>query len=97
MEHSRHRRRIRISTLMLLVIIAALSSALLVDRWKRHQEEQRLNAELERAVAQAEQARASEMLARANAAQAQAVSNAMGRRPDSSRESRDRTNEQTGR
>ncbi len=97
MEHSRHRWRIRTSTLMLLVVIAALSSALLVERWKMQQEQQRLNAELKRTVALADQARLSEMLARANAAHAQAVSNAMGRGQETSGESRDRTNEQTGR
>ena len=45
MERDRPRWRIRISTLMLLVIIAALASALVVERWKRTVEAQRALAD----------------------------------------------------
>lgn len=58
MDHQRPRWRIRISTLMLLVIIAALSLALVVERWKKHREEQRLIASLEQALAEARQVEA---------------------------------------
>jgi hypothetical protein len=58
MEHDPPRWRIRISTLMLLVIIAALSLALIVERWKKHLDEQRSIASLERANALTRQAQA---------------------------------------
>jgi type II secretory pathway pseudopilin PulG len=58
MERDRPRWRIRISTLMLLVIIAALASALVVERWKRTVEEQRALAVAERALAEALRAEA---------------------------------------
>jgi hypothetical protein len=58
MERDRPRWRFRISTLMLLVVILALVSTLVVDRWKRLQNEQQLAASLQQALAQAEQARA---------------------------------------
>ena len=53
MEHDRPRRRIRISTLMLLIIIAALAMALVSERWIRAVEARRLAAEADRAVAEA--------------------------------------------
>jgi hypothetical protein len=68
MERDRPRWRIRISTLMLLVIIAALASALVVERWKRTVEAQRALADARRAEAEARRA-----LAQSRWAQAQAV------------------------
>jgi type VI protein secretion system component VasK len=67
MDHQRPGWRIRISTLMLLVIIAAVFLTLAVERWKWRREEQRLIASQERALAQAQQAEA-----RAQQAQVQA-------------------------
>ena len=42
--------RIRLSTLMLLVIILALILTLVADRWKREQERRRLEASREKAL-----------------------------------------------
>jgi len=53
MEHDRPRWRIRISTLMLLIIIAALAMALVSERWNRAVEARRLAAEADRAAAAA--------------------------------------------
>jgi hypothetical protein len=58
MEHDRPRWRFRNSTLMLLVVILAFVLNLVVDRWKRLQKEQQLEASLQQAVGQAEQVRA---------------------------------------
>ena len=71
MERDRPRWRIRISTLMLLVIIAALASALVVERWKRTVEAQQALVVAEMAEAEARQA-----LAQSLRAQAQAVAQA---------------------
>jgi hypothetical protein len=68
MEKDHRRWRFRISTLMLLVIIAALATTLVVDRWKRRQEEQRLVASLERALAEARLAEARSLQAQARKA-----------------------------
>jgi hypothetical protein len=57
-EHNPPRWGFRISTLMLLTIIAALSLALVVERWQKHLEEHRMIASLERANAQARQSEA---------------------------------------
>jgi hypothetical protein len=84
MEHDRPRWRFRISTLMLVVIILALASALFVERLNRQQEERRRMAELERVLAEAEQARAS-------AAQAQARFDALARGQAISKQSPGRT------
>ena len=54
MEHDRPRWRIRISTLMLLIIIAALAMTLVSERWKRAVEARRVEeAALDRALAEA--------------------------------------------
>ena len=58
MERDRPRWRFRISTLMLLVVILGLVLTLVVDRWKRLQNEQQLAASLQQALGQAEQVRA---------------------------------------
>jgi hypothetical protein len=71
MERDRPRWRIRISTLMLLVIIAALASALVVERWKGTAEAQRALVYARRAEAEARRA-----LAQAEQAQVQAVAQA---------------------
>jgi hypothetical protein len=64
MEHQRPRWRFRISTLMLLVVIAALASALVIEHRKRQlseelalANEQMARAEAQRALAIAQQAR----------------------------------------
>jgi hypothetical protein len=58
MERDRPRWRVRLSTLMLLVIILALALTLVSERWKREHELRRLDAEQQRAVAQAQARRA---------------------------------------
>ena len=58
MEHERPRWRIRISTLMLPVVIAALASALVADRWKRLETAQRAETAARWAVQEAERAQA---------------------------------------
>jgi hypothetical protein len=70
MEKDHRRWRFRISTLMLPVIIAALATTLVVDRWKRRQEEQRLVASLERALAEARLAEARSLQAQTQARKA---------------------------
>ena len=52
------RYRLRLSTLMLLVVIAGLVSYIVVERWHREQEAQQRLAAMQRAMAEAEQARA---------------------------------------
>ena len=52
MEHDGPRWRIRLSTLMLLVVIAALATYIFVERWQRVQEARRLDAERHRAAAE---------------------------------------------
>jgi hypothetical protein len=59
MGHDGPRWRIRLSTLMLLVIILALAMTLVVDRWNREQERRRLQASMERALAESWSAPAS--------------------------------------
>jgi hypothetical protein len=69
MEHDRPRLRIRLSTLMLLVVIAALATYIIVERWQRVQEARRLaeakwalrqaQAQVQRAQAQARRASSS--------------------------------------
>jgi hypothetical protein len=56
MGPDRPRRRIRLSlsNLMLLVVIAALSTYIVVERWQRAQEERRLAAEARAALLRAE-------------------------------------------
>jgi hypothetical protein len=71
MEREGPRWRIRISTLMLLVIIAALASALVAERWNRTVEAQRALAHARTAEAAARRA-----LAQSVRAQAQAVAQA---------------------
>jgi len=51
MGHDRPRWRFRLSTLMLLVVIAALATYIVVERWQRVQEARRLAAEAQRAAA----------------------------------------------
>jgi hypothetical protein len=58
MERDRPRRRFRIGTLMLLVVILALVLPLVFDRWKQQEKEQQLAASLQQALGQAEQVRA---------------------------------------
>jgi hypothetical protein len=58
MDRDPPRWRIRISTLMLLVVIAALVSYIVADRWYREREARRLGAERARPVAEFERARA---------------------------------------
>jgi hypothetical protein len=70
MERERPRWRIRLSTLMLLVIIAALVSALVADRWKRSESAHRAEMEARRAVVEARQAIAAAQQERARAARA---------------------------
>jgi hypothetical protein len=70
MERDRPRWRIRISTLMLLVIIAALASALVVERWKQTVEAQRALADARRAEAVARRALAQSQAQAQAAAQA---------------------------
>jgi hypothetical protein len=70
MEHERPRWRNRLSTLMLLVIIAALASALVADRWKRLESSHRAAMEARRAVVEARQAIAAAQQERAQAARA---------------------------
>ena len=53
MEHDRPRWRIRISTLMLLIIIAALAMTLVSERWKRAVEARRVEEAALRALAEA--------------------------------------------
>jgi hypothetical protein len=77
MKHDRPRWRLRISTLMLLVIIAALASALVVERWKRVGSERRALAEAQRAEAEARLALARALRARAQVAQAKAQAKAV--------------------
>lgn len=67
MERDRPRWRIRISTLMLLVIIAALASALIVERWQRTVEAQRALADARRAEGDARRALAQSLRAEAQA------------------------------
>jgi hypothetical protein len=50
MGHVPPRWRFRLSTLLLLVVIAALATYIIVDRWKREQERRRLEASHQRAV-----------------------------------------------
>jgi cell division protein FtsL len=57
MEQQRRRWRIRLNTLMLLILIAALVSYIVVERWHRQQAAQRQVAEMLRAAAEAEQVR----------------------------------------
>jgi hypothetical protein len=57
MDPDRSRWRIRLSTLMLLVVIAALVSYIAADRWHRRRQAQRL-ADMMRAVAEYERAEA---------------------------------------
>ena len=54
MEHDRPRWRIRLSTLMLLVIIAALSLTLVYERAMRERERRRTEAALREAMQQAQ-------------------------------------------
>jgi type II secretory pathway component PulL len=54
MGHDRPRWRFRLSILMLLVVIAALATYIVVERWQRAQEARRLAAEAERAFRQLE-------------------------------------------
>jgi hypothetical protein len=91
MEHERPRWRFRISTLMLLVIIMALASALVSERLKREWELQRLDAQKEAVVARM-QAEA----ALANAQQARARSGANARSQPFSGESSVGTTGETG-
>ena len=62
MGHDRPRWRIRLSTLMLLVVIAALATYIVVERWQRVQEARRLaaeaQAEAQRVVAALQQSEA---------------------------------------
>jgi len=58
MEPERLQWRVRIRDVMILVIIAALASAVGYDRWKRWQDEQRAATEMEMANAQAQAAMA---------------------------------------
>jgi hypothetical protein len=81
MENQCPRWRFRISTLMLLVVIAALSIALVIERHTSKQSEQRFraSAELARAeteVARAESARRLVMMQRAVDASQQALAKA---------------------
>ncbi len=68
MDPQRPRWRIRLSTLMLLVIIAALASYIVAERWHREQQARRLETSLQRAMAGAEQARARAVLFQMQAA-----------------------------
>jgi hypothetical protein len=72
MERERPRWRIRISTLMLLVIIAALAAALVVEHRKRVLSEQLAAANEQKARAEAERALAEAQLARDQARQSEA-------------------------
>jgi hypothetical protein len=58
MENRRPRWRFRISTLMLLVIIAGLVLYIVADRWHRQMEARQREAALLPAVAEAERVRA---------------------------------------
>jgi hypothetical protein len=58
MGHDHPRWRIRLSTLMLLVVIAALATYIVVERWQRVQEARRLAAEAQQAFAALQQAEA---------------------------------------
>jgi hypothetical protein len=58
MDHQRPRWRFRLSTLVLLVIIAGLVSYIVADQWHRQREARRLEAEMQRALAEAECMRA---------------------------------------
>jgi hypothetical protein len=73
-EKGRRRWRIRIGTLMLLVVIAALGSYILTTWWRAEREALRLAFEREKATAVAERERAmvAEAQARAIAAKANA-------------------------
>jgi len=70
-DHQRPRWRFRISTVMLLVIIVALSLALVVEHRERVLSEQRALASEQRARAEAQQALAEAQLARDQAHQAE--------------------------
>lgn len=72
MEHQHPRWRIRISTLMLLVIITALSFALIIERGKREQAEYRLRTSAAVARTQAQEAVGRAELARLQAEKARA-------------------------
>jgi hypothetical protein len=58
MEQQRSFWRLRLRTLMLLVVIVGLVSYIVVERWHRQQEAQQQLAAMQRAAAEAEQARA---------------------------------------
>ena len=70
MDKARSRWRLRISTVMLLVIIMALASALVVEWSDRRLVEQRLAVSLKRANDALQEAQANAALARASAEQA---------------------------
>ena len=57
MEQQRSFWRLRLRTLMLLIVIAGLVSYIVVERWHRQQEAQQRLAAMQRAAAEAEQAR----------------------------------------
>ena len=65
MEHDRPRWRVRIRTLMFLVIITALAAALVVERTKRLAAERQAAADALRAAAEANRAVAEAALAEA--------------------------------
>ena len=72
MENDRPRWRIRLSTLMLLIIIAALSLVLIMERQARLASEQRAVASERMAVMRAQEALARAQIAQARAVQAEA-------------------------
>ena len=55
MAHDRPRWRFRLSTLMLLVVIAALATYIVVEQWQRAQDARRLAAEMRQVIRQAVQ------------------------------------------
>jgi hypothetical protein len=65
--------RIRIRTLVLLVVIAGVASYIVADQWRRAEDARRLAAEQVRAVAEAQQAQAKAVQAIAEAERAQAA------------------------
>jgi hypothetical protein len=73
MENQRPRWRIRIRTLVLLVVIAGVASYIVADQWRRAEDARRLAAEQVRAVAEAQQAQARAVQAIAEAERAQAA------------------------
>jgi hypothetical protein len=96
MEHDRPRWRIRISTLMLLVIIAALSLALVVEHRKRALSEQLASANertarYEADLARAEAQRALDQVRRAEAQSRRARDQVSGSMPRTPRDSADGT------